>query len=87
MDDTAAVCDIMPRTKRTGSVLDKTPPSFYLFSSEAEYIQVLQWVSYRTSNRAINEWFNNIRLQGVFANYFSCQSANNIKVKLLLKQI
>jgi hypothetical protein len=38
MDDTTAVCDIMPRTKRTSSALDKTPPLFYLFSSKAEYI-------------------------------------------------
>ena len=86
-DDTAAVCDITPRIKRTGSILDKTPPPFYLFSSKAEYIQVLQWVSYRTSNRAINKQFNNIRLQGIFTNYFSYQSTKDIKVKLLLKRM
>ena len=53
--DTVAVYNIMPRTERTGSALDKAPPPFYLFSNEIEYIQVLWWVSHRTSNRAINK--------------------------------
>ena len=39
--DTTAVCNIMPRTKCTNSVLDKAPPPFYLFSNEVKYIQVL----------------------------------------------
>ena len=39
--DTAAVCNIIPRTKRTSSALDKAPPLFYLFSSEVKYAQVL----------------------------------------------
>ena len=38
MDDIIAVYDIMPRIKRAGSVLDETPPLFYLFGSEVEYI-------------------------------------------------
>ena len=38
MDDTIAVYNIIPRTKRTSSALDKTPPLFYLFSSKVEYI-------------------------------------------------
>ena len=38
VDDTAVVCDIIPRIKRTGSTPDKTPPLFYLFGSKAEYI-------------------------------------------------
>ena len=38
MDDIIAVYDIMPRIKRAGSVLDETPPLFYLFSSKAEYV-------------------------------------------------
>ena len=62
MGDTAVVCNIMLCTERTGSILDKAPPLFYLFSSKVEYIQVLWWVSYRTSDCVINEWFNNIRL-------------------------
>ena len=37
VDDTVAVCDIMLYIERTGSALDKTPPLFYPFSSEAEY--------------------------------------------------
>jgi hypothetical protein len=32
------VYDIIPRTKRTSSALDKTPPPFYLFSSKVEYV-------------------------------------------------
>ena len=54
-NNTAAVCNIILHIKRTGSVLDKTPPPFYPFGSEAEYIQVSWWVSHRTSNRAINK--------------------------------
>jgi hypothetical protein len=38
MDNTTAVYDIIPRIKRTSSILDKTPPLFYPFSSKAEYI-------------------------------------------------
>ena len=38
MDNTIVVCDIIPRIKRTSSILDKTPPLFYLFSNKAEYI-------------------------------------------------
>jgi hypothetical protein len=38
MDDTAAVYNIIPRTKCTSSTLDKTPPLFYLFSSKVEYV-------------------------------------------------
>ena len=37
MDDTAAVYNIIPRIERASSVLNKTPPLFYLFGSEAEY--------------------------------------------------
>jgi hypothetical protein len=32
------VCDIIPRTKYTSSVLDKIPPLFYPFSSKIEYV-------------------------------------------------
>ena len=53
--NTAAVYNIMPRTECTGSVLDEAPPLFYPFSNEAEYVQVLWWVSHRTFNRAINK--------------------------------
>jgi len=38
VDNIAVVCNIMPYTKCTDSVLDKAPPLFYLFSSKAEYI-------------------------------------------------
>ena len=38
MDNTTAVYDIIPRIKRTSSVLDKIPPPFYPFSSKVEYI-------------------------------------------------
>ena len=41
VDDTVAVCDIMPHIEYTGSVPDETPPPFYPFSSKAEYTQVL----------------------------------------------
>ena len=41
MDNTVVVYNIIPHIKRTGGVLDKTPPLFYPFGSEAEYIQVL----------------------------------------------
>ena len=41
MDNTAAVYNIIPHIKYTSGVLDKTPPLFYLFNSEAEYTQVL----------------------------------------------
>ena len=70
-DNTAVIYNIILCIKRAGSILDKTPPLFYPFSSEAEYAQVSWWVSHGTSNRAINKWFNNIRLQGIFANHFS----------------
>ena len=33
-----AVYNIIPRIKCTGSVLNETPPLFYPFGSEAEYI-------------------------------------------------
>ena len=61
MDGTVIVYNIMLHIKRTSSVLDKTPLPFYPFGSEAEYIQVLQQVSYKTSNYTINKWFNDIR--------------------------
>jgi len=38
MDNTIAVYDIMPRIKRTGNILDKIPPPFYLFGNKVEYI-------------------------------------------------
>ena len=41
VDNTVAVCDIMPHIEHTGSAPDKTPPLFYPFNSEAEYAQVL----------------------------------------------
>ena len=37
MDNTIVVYNIIPRTKHTGSVLDKAFPPFYPFSSEVEY--------------------------------------------------
>ena len=36
-----AVYNIILYTKYIGSILDKAPPLFYLFSSKAEYTQVL----------------------------------------------
>ena len=45
----------MPHIKYTSGILDKTPPPFYLFGSKAEYVQVLWWVSHRTSDYAINK--------------------------------
>ena len=38
MDNTAAVYNIMPRTKHTSYTPDEIPPLFYLFGSKAEYI-------------------------------------------------
>ena len=40
-NNTAAVYNIILYIKRTGGILDKTPPPFYLFGSEVKYIQVL----------------------------------------------
>ena len=37
-DNIIVVYNIIPHIKRTGSVLDKTPPPFYPFSSKVEYV-------------------------------------------------
>ena len=38
VDNTAAICNIIPCTERTSSAPDKAPLLFYPFSNKAEYI-------------------------------------------------
>jgi hypothetical protein len=85
-DDDVVLCDNASHTG-TGGALDEAPPPFYPFSSEAEYAQVMWWVRYGTSDGAINEWLNDIRLQPIFAPHFSCRNAKDVKDRLLRKRL
>jgi hypothetical protein len=80
-DQHVALSDTVPQVASS-----EPPPAFFPFGSGAEYAQVLWWVKNGTSDRAINEWFNDDRIRNVFADHFVCRNAKDVKQRLQWKR-